>query len=84
MERFEDGLNDAIGLGQDLAVPEPQNPETLRPQETITLCIVRSRVDVLAAVEFDHEAGFGTNEIANVGADYVLTSELEASELTTA
>lgn len=37
---------------------------------------------MLAAIELDDEAAFDTGEIANVRAERVLASELEASELT--
>src|SRR5688572_5211568 len=39
---------------------------------------------MLAAVQFDDDLRFGTDEVADVGADHVLAPELESAHLTTA
>ena len=69
MQRFEDGVHDAVGPAQDIAVPEPQNPVPLLSQERISVQIFRSPVEVLAAIKLNDDCGFETNEITNIDAD---------------
>ena len=81
-KRRDDRLHDALGLVHDVAVPESEDAVTLRPQESVAVCIVRCLVEILTAVEFDDDSHLGADEVADVGADHVLAPELEAAHLT--
>jgi hypothetical protein len=43
--------------------------------------ILRSPVEVITAIKLDNDCGSQANEIANVDADGMLSSELEAVQL---
>ena len=81
MQCLEDGLDDGVGPGQRIAVPESQNAKAAGPKEGIAMGIVGRLGDVLAAVEFHHDRGLQSDEIADVPADRPLPAELEAPEL---
>ena len=84
MQRLEDCLNDALGLGQHIGIPKPQNAIAIRPNERVTAFIIVRLLSVLTAVEFDDDGGFEADEIANIGTERSLSAELEAAEASAA
>ena len=83
MEIFNDSRQEAIDIVQNLMVPEAQHRVALALEilRAASICLAFGLPGVLAAVELDHQAGFGTEEVGDVGADLVLASELGALEL---
>ena len=84
MQGRDDRLHDALGLVHDVAVPESEDAVTLRPQESVAVCIVGRLVEMLTAVEFDDDSHLGADEVADVGPDHVLAPELESRHLAAA
>ena len=83
MQRREDRFDHGIRLCLDVPVPEPQNTVARRSQEAITPVIVRGTLQMLTSIEFDGELSIERGEVADIEADLVLTSELEAADLST-
>jgi hypothetical protein len=79
LRRFEDRLRDAGGPGEHVSVPEAQNAETLTPQETIAMQIVRDLINVLTTIQLDDDGRFQADEIADISADGMLSSEFETT-----
>jgi hypothetical protein len=83
MQRFENGLDDAIALRQHISIPESQDAKSVRPQECVPGSVMGRLVQVLAAVELNYETSFKTYEVADIDAKGMLPPELEAIELAT-
>src|SRR5688572_30171901 len=72
--------DDAIGVGEDVVVPEAQRAEAVRGEPGIAGC-VGCAVGVLTAVKFDNESRFKASEVGDVWSDRALLAEEEAIEL---
>ena len=76
-------LNHPVGLLERLQIVETQHQQALLCQVCVPVLVpgLVGGLEMLAAVEFDHEARGGAVEIDDVGADRFLAIELEAMEL---
>ena len=81
VQRFEDGVEYRLGSGEHVAIPESQDSIAAPPQKCVTFRIIGRLRDVLTAIELDDDRGFQADEVADVGTDRTLSSELEAIEL---
>lgn len=72
----------SFGFLQHLPVVESQNREARLPERRGTPLICRRsfRLEVLTAIEFDHEISFDAGEVCDEGTDGMLAAELEAFE----
>ena len=72
--------HDAVAVGENVVVPEAQDMETLRGQISITFAVI-GIFTMLAAIGFDDQPMFETNEVGDVEVvDNLLTSPSEALE----
>jgi hypothetical protein len=81
MQRFEDRFEHAARLGHYIAVPESQDAKAPSPQDGVSMQIVGRLVEVLTAVQLDNYRGLEADEIANIDAERMLSSEFEAIQL---
>src|SRR5262245_53985156 len=82
VQRFVDGLENDIGLREDVVVPEAQNAKASRSENAIASCVVARLFDVLASIQLDDHSSVRAGEVTDVGADGVLPTELETRQLT--
>jgi hypothetical protein len=80
-EGIFDGPQHDLGLQQDLVVPEAQHPIPLLLEESTASLVVALLIQVLAAIDLDHEFLLQADEIDNVGTDDVLPTELVPEHL---
>lgn len=85
-EPVEDGLQHSRRFGQHLSVVEPKHFEARladgeRTQAVLLDCI---GLEVLPAIEFNHEAGFQAGEVGEEGANGVLAAEFATGQASTA
>src|SRR5205807_1530260 len=73
-ERGADNFNNAIGILQNVVVPEAEDAESFAFQEGRSDRI-RFAFSVLSAIDFDDELGLETREIGDVRADWGLASK---------
>jgi hypothetical protein len=78
-QRREDSFQNIVRPLQDIAVPEPQHPETRARQMTRAFEIGEQVVRVLAAVEFNDDPRAQTNEIHDVAPQWHLAPEAIAT-----
>ncbi|GLQ10214.1 hypothetical protein GCM10007913_21460 [Devosia yakushimensis] len=79
MKGSPDSLKYRIGAGEDIVVPDAEKAEALGFQIGIATGVV-SGFGVLAAVEFDDEMAFKTDEVRNEITDGQLAAEFEIRE----
>jgi hypothetical protein len=79
-ERRPDGLDNPGGVAQHVMVPESQYTIPRRNEELVTPSI-RSTVQVLPAIDLDHEPSLHAQEVDHVRADRHLAAEAMAIEL---
>ena len=84
MKCLEDRVDDVLRPSQHIAVPEPQDPEAMAPQACVSMQVLRSPIEVLAAIQFDDHSGFKANEVADIDVDRMLPPERVAVQLPTA
>ncbi len=79
----ENRLQDAVHVGHEFVVPEPQNQKSLPLDESVAPGIEAGRVvaPVLIAVEFDHQHRFKARKVRDKGADRVLTPKPQSAKL---
>lgn len=80
-ESIFDGPQHDLGLQQDLVVPEAQHPVSLLLEEPTASLVVAFLVQVLTAIDLDHELLLQADEIEDVGADRMLPAELVPEHL---
>ena len=71
---------DALQVGRDFVIPEPQHLQSFAVEEKIARR-VGGAVQMLAAVGFDHQPRFQAGEVDDVGTDGVLPAEAVAVDL---
>jgi hypothetical protein len=76
-ERFDDRLQYAGAVGENLVVPEAENAPALRSQRGVSAVVVAG-AGMLAAIGFDDQASFKADEIDNIRGDRKLASEAPA------
>lgn len=84
MQCLEDGLYNLIGPGEDVTVPESQNPKSCGAQKVIPSGVIRDLLQMLAPVQLDDDQRFDASEVANIQAHLMLATELESTELSAA
>ena len=82
-QRVENARQYALGIVQDIVVPEPQDAEALLSQSSITLGIALAGV-MLAAIGLDDQLGAKMDEIDDIGAEGLLAAKLLARQAMTA
>lgn len=81
MDGLENRLKDDGGMPQHVVIPEPQHTESFRSEEGVATPVVGGLFDMLTAVELDDHLRLDTGEIADVGPNGILATELEATQL---
>ena len=66
-KRKYDTFGNSLAILEDLIVPKSHDLETLRFQPAASSCITFFANGVLAAINFEHQLGFETDEINDVG-----------------
>jgi hypothetical protein len=84
MQRFQNGLHNGIGLRKHIAVTEAKDAKAVRSEERVALLVVRRLRHMLAAVEFDDNGSFQTDEITDIATNRALPAKLEAVHLAAA
>ena len=79
MQRLEDGFDDTVRSSQHITIPESQDSKTFAPQEGISIEVLRSPVEVLAAIQFDNDPSFEADEVTDVDANWMLAPEFVAA-----
>jgi len=75
----ENGLKNAVAVGEDVVVPEAQGAKPLIREPSVTGLVVGiSRM--LAAVAFDDQAVAEGDEVGDVRADRLLAAEFGAGQ----
>ena len=74
----EDGLSHRFHVFQHIRVPEPQHPETHRPQRIIARSVSRIR-GMLLAVDLHDEPFLRTQKIRDVATDGNLPAKFQAA-----
>jgi hypothetical protein len=75
-----DHRQDVVDPEQDVVVPEADHAESLRLQPARARIVVRRAIEMLAAVDFDDQPDFQTDEVRDESADGVLSSELPVEQ----
>jgi uncharacterized lipoprotein YbaY len=65
----------ALGIFQDFIIPEAYDPIAFALQEPAPVGFLRRQRIMVAAIEFDDQAGFVTDKIRNVAPERHLTAE---------
>jgi hypothetical protein len=76
-----DGLDYRVGLRKHVGIPEAQNAKPTRSQTGVAIVVVDRLSHVLATVQLNDDRGFKANEVTDVRADRMLSSEFEAVQL---
>ena len=81
LERRHDLLQNAVSLGQDFVVPEPQHtkPPVCEKRAALPVCV--TALSMLGAVNLDNQMRFEAGKVRDERPYRVLPSELEAVEL---
>ena len=72
---LDDHVVHAVGIFQDFIIPEAYDPIALALQEPAPVGFLLGQGIMLAAIEFDDQAGFVTDKIRNVAPERHLTAE---------
>src|SRR5262249_55736444 len=80
VERSEDGVENALGIAQDIIVPESQHAVTERFENSGGLEIRLGAFGVLPSVKLDDKARVGADEVDDVAVNGCLAPELPAAE----
>ena len=81
MQRLEDRVDDGIEFRLYITIPEPQDTVTCRSEETVSPIVIRAALEMLAAVQFDDDPAIEGGKVADVEANLMLTTKLEATDL---
>ncbi len=84
MQCCVDRFDNAVGTGQDITIPESQDPETVSPKHFISMTVLRRLIEMLTAIQFDDNPCFKANEVADVDPEGMLPPELEPIQLSPA
>ena len=84
VQGLENGFDDRLGAGENVAIPEAQDAQAACSQEGVAGGVVGSLRHVLMAVELDDQCGLEADEVADVGAERALAAELVAVQLAAA
>lgn len=76
----KDGSQHCLSIAEDVIVPETEDAVSGLGQGSRPFRIGCSVDHVLGAIKLNDEPALGTDEVHNVGADRMLTSELEIPE----
>jgi len=74
---FDNQVNDFIDVLKYIVIPESQDIETLIPQPSISLTIVRSLLTMLSAVDLDDYPFFQADKIDDVASQRLLPAKLK-------
>jgi hypothetical protein len=82
LQCIEDRLHDVVGAFEHVVVPETHHAKALsfKPSGTSRVQRVSPIVAMRVAVDFDHQVCAEADEIDDVCANRMLTSELESQE----
>jgi len=81
MQGLVDRLDDIVGTEQDVVIPEPQRAKAAGSQRRISMPVVPRLIEMLTAIQLDHDPRLDADEIADINAEGMLPPELEASQL---
>ena len=81
LERRHDLLQNAVSLGQDFVVPEPQHTKPPVCEKLAALPVCVTALSMLGAVNLDNQMRFEAGKVRDERPYRVLPSELEAVEL---
>jgi hypothetical protein len=86
LESIQDGLQDSIGLQQNLPVVEAHHVKACAFQHRCTppVLLCSFRLEVLATIDLDDQLGFEAGEVGEEWSDGMLSAELEAGKLAVA
>jgi len=76
-----DGLNNPLGISEDVIVPKPKNPKALRFEPSGPLLVMFGAFPVLPAVNLDDEADLQADEIDHICAERHLAAKSMSFEL---
>jgi hypothetical protein len=74
LKRLQNGLNHAIGIGENVVVPKTHHPPAAL-FESIRSARIRRIVRMLTAIDFYYQRMFGADEVDDVGPNGVLPAE---------
>jgi hypothetical protein len=74
IEGAQDSLDHAIGIGENVVVPEPEEFPSVALEASRSALVCRT-VRVLTAIDFDHQLVLGAGEVDYEVADRVLPAE---------
>ena len=77
-------MHDAIGIAQDIVVPEAQDAIASLLEPARAPRVFRLALRMLPAINFNDEACLGAEEIDDVRTDRLLAAEAKPAELTAA
>ena len=81
LQHQPDRLNNAIGIGQNIVVPESNDTKAVFRQFSAARCVRLPAPVMLAAIEFNGKVVRPTNKIDDVFADRVLPAKLVLRKL---
>ena len=73
-------LKDVVDIKKDFMIPKTYDFKLQGCKEICSSCIIICLLHVLAPINLHYEFGFQTDEIHDVGFDYILASEFVASQ----
>jgi hypothetical protein len=82
-QRLADLFKDAVQLGEDLRIPESENPKALGFEPAGPSGIFRGDGGMLATVDFNYQLCLETDEVNDVRTDWDLTAKTKPLDLLT-
>ena len=81
--RLHYSLKHALGVLQDIVVPEPQDPIAILPQSggSLNVSLLPLALSMLAPIHLDYDPGFETNEVHDELVHGMLPAELRSDKL---
>jgi hypothetical protein len=76
LQRFKDRLDDIVRPSHHVTIPESEDTIAARPQEGVSMKILRRLIEVLTSIQFNDDLGFGANKVADMDTDWVLPLNL--------
>jgi len=79
-----DGPKHRIKIPQNLVSRNPEHPDAILTHPPVAGRVPRRPLPVNLAIDFNHQARCGTEEVGNIRADRLLATELQAVQSTPA